>query len=93
MDSHSQIPLKLSKHSVFYSLFCSNRSQALHRRVAFNHVPEDKFSSRKRDVEVVHISDMQYDCALLRAQIDLIRKDPSVLTSQGKPIWSSIQVI
>lgn len=27
---------------------------------------------------------MQYDCALLRAQIDLVRKDPSLLTSQGE---------
>lgn len=27
---------------------------------------------------------MQHDCALLRAQIDLVRKDPSLLTSQGE---------
>ncbi len=27
---------------------------------------------------------MQYDCALLRAQIDLVKKDPSLLPSQGK---------
>jgi hypothetical protein len=28
---------------------------------------------------------MQYDSSLLRAQIDLIRKDPSLLSSQGEP--------
>ncbi|KAF9452001.1 hypothetical protein P691DRAFT_795643 [Macrolepiota fuliginosa MF-IS2] len=52
------------------------------RRVTLNHVPDNKFSSRRYDAEIVHLSDMQYDCVLLRAQIDLIHKDPSLLSSQ-----------
>jgi nuclear pore complex protein Nup160 len=71
--------------------FALTSFQAPHRHVAFNHVPECKYSSRKHDVEIVHLSDIQYDCALLRAQIDLIRKDPNVLTSQGRSIRSLIQ--
>lgn len=58
--------------------------QARNKRIILNHVPENRFSSRKYDAEIVHLSDMQYDCTLLRAQIDLIRKDPSLLSSQGK---------
>ncbi|KAF5363323.1 hypothetical protein D9756_000589 [Leucocoprinus leucothites] len=53
------------------------------RRLNVNYVPESKFSSRKYDSEIVHLSDMQYDCALLQAQIDLVHKDPGLLSSQG----------
>jgi nuclear pore complex protein Nup160 len=88
------IPKSLSNTVRF--IFCKprfalNSSKVLHRRPALNHVPEGKYSSRKHDGEIVHLSDMQYDCALLRAQIDLIRKDPSILTSQGKSICLLIQ--
>ncbi|KAJ3566967.1 hypothetical protein NP233_g6671 [Leucocoprinus birnbaumii] len=59
-----------------------SNSSARNRHISLNHVPENKFSSRKYDSEIVHLSDMQYDCALLRAQIDLVRKDPGLLSSQ-----------
>jgi nuclear pore complex protein Nup160 len=39
--------------------------------------------SSKYDAEIVHLADMKYDCALLRAQIDSIRRDPTLLSSPG----------
>ncbi|KAF8665766.1 hypothetical protein AX16_000214 [Volvariella volvacea WC 439] len=52
------------------------------RRKLSHHIPEDKYSLGIHGVEVVQLSDIQQEYALLSAQIDLIRRDPSV---QGLP--------
>lgn len=74
---------KSTLSSPLYSVLIS-LLQARNRRLVLNHIPENKYSSRKYEVEIIHLSDMQHDCALLRAQIDLVQKDPSLLTSQGE---------
>jgi nuclear pore complex protein Nup160 len=48
--------------------------------------------SGKQDAEVVELPDIQYQYTLLVAQLELIRKDPTLLSSPGKfnlqaPIW------
>lgn len=46
--------------------------------------------SNKHDAEIIHLTDMEYDCALLRAQIDSVKQDPSILSSPGGSIISSL---
>lgn len=42
------------------------------------YIPEDKFSPGKRDVEIITLSDMEFDYALATARLALVRKDPSL---------------
>lgn len=53
--------------------------------VILNIIPLILSQSRLRgsDPQIVHLSDMHYQCTLLRAQIDLARRDPGLLSSQG----------
>ncbi|KAF8204833.1 nucleoporin Nup120/160-domain-containing protein [Pholiota molesta] len=51
------------------------------RQKLSKHIPESKYMSNKHDAEIIHLSDMEYDCALLRAQIDSVKQDPSILSS------------
>lgn len=48
------------------------------------HIPEDKYSQGTRDVEVVELRDIQYEYALLAAQLELVQKDPQLLASIGE---------
>jgi hypothetical protein len=48
------------------------------------HIPEDKFASGKRDSEIVKLSDMVSECALLSVQLDLVRMGPELLHSSGE---------
>ncbi|KNZ75687.1 Nuclear pore complex protein [Termitomyces sp. J132] len=51
------------------------------RRRLTRHVPEDKFTPGRFDTDVIRLKDIQYDFALLSAQIDIIRRDPTILSS------------
>ncbi|THU83924.1 hypothetical protein K435DRAFT_870799 [Dendrothele bispora CBS 962.96] len=51
------------------------------RRKLARHIPDNKFSPGKYDNELVQLSDIQYDYTLLSIQLDLIRKEPSLLSS------------
>ena len=57
--------------------------QTRKRQRLSKHIPESKYLSSKYDAEIVHLSDMVYDCTLLRSQIDSIKREPSLLASQG----------
>ncbi|KAF9057494.1 nucleoporin Nup120/160-domain-containing protein [Panaeolus papilionaceus] len=45
------------------------------------HIPESRYLSSKHDAEIVHLSAIEYESTLLRAQIDSIKRDPSLLSS------------
>ncbi|KAF9468851.1 nucleoporin Nup120/160-domain-containing protein [Collybia nuda] len=51
------------------------------RRKLSRHIPENRYAPGKPDAEIVHLADIQYDHVLLSAQIDIIQKDLSVLSS------------
>jgi nuclear pore complex protein Nup160 len=48
------------------------------------YVPESKYVSSKHETEIIQLTDMEYECTLLQAQIDSIRRDPSLLSSSGE---------
>jgi nuclear pore complex protein Nup160 len=54
------------------------------RRKLTRHIPEDRFASGKRDLEIVKLSDVIAESTLLSAQLDLVRKDPELLRSNGE---------
>jgi nuclear pore complex protein Nup160 len=54
------------------------------RRKLTRHIPEDRFASGKRDSEIVKLSDIIAEYALLNAQVDLVRRDPGLLHSSGE---------
>jgi nuclear pore complex protein Nup160 len=54
------------------------------RRKLTRHIPEDRFASGKRDLEIVKLSDVVAESTLLGAQLDLVRKDPELLRSSGE---------
>jgi hypothetical protein len=54
------------------------------RRKLAKHIPQDKYSVGKRDAEVVELADIQYDFALLDAQLELVKRDPTLLGSIGR---------
>jgi len=54
------------------------------RRKLTRHIPEDRFASGKRDLEIVRLSDVIAESTLLSAQLDLVRKDPELLRSSGE---------
>jgi nuclear pore complex protein Nup160 len=54
------------------------------RRKLTRHIPEDRFASGKRDSEIVKLSDIIAEYALLSAQVDLVRRDPELLHSSGE---------
>ena len=53
------------------------------RRRLSKHIPESKYALGKRDAEVVELKDMQYEYALLSARVELVRRDPTLLSSGG----------
>ena len=54
------------------------------RRKLTRHIPEDRFASGKRDLEIVKLSDVIAESTLLGAQLDLVKKDPELLRSSGE---------
>jgi nuclear pore complex protein Nup160 len=54
------------------------------RRKLTRHIPEDRFASGKRDLEIVKLSDVIAESTLLSAQLDLVRKEPELIRSNGK---------
>ncbi|KAI9510623.1 nucleoporin Nup120/160-domain-containing protein [Russula earlei] len=53
------------------------------RRKLTRHIPEERFASGKRDLEVVKLSDVIAEYTLLSAQLDLVKKDPELLNSSA----------
>ena len=47
------------------------------------HIPENKYAIGKRDAEVVELSDIQYEYALLSAQVELVKRSPTLLSAGG----------
>jgi nuclear pore complex protein Nup160 len=60
------------------------------RRKLTRHIPEDRFASGKRDMEIVKLSDVMAEYTLLSAQLDLVRKDPDLLRLSGehRPVYA-----
>ncbi|KAG6888649.1 hypothetical protein C0992_007907 [Termitomyces sp. T32_za158] len=54
------------------------------RRRLTKQVPEDKFTAGISDSDIIQLTDIQYDHALLSAQIDIIRRDPTILSSPAR---------
>jgi hypothetical protein len=54
------------------------------RRKLTRHIPEDRFTSGKRDSGIVKLSDIVAEYTLLRAQVDLVRRDRELLHSSGE---------
>ncbi|KAG6885255.1 hypothetical protein C0993_004112 [Termitomyces sp. T159_Od127] len=50
------------------------------RRRLTKYVPEDKFTPGRFDSDIIRLTDIQYDHALLSAQIDIIRREPAILS-------------
>ncbi|KAG6820164.1 hypothetical protein H0H93_004427 [Arthromyces matolae] len=51
------------------------------RRRLARQIPENKFTPGRFETDVIYIADMEYDYALLSAQIDIIKRDNSILSS------------
>ncbi|KAH9950096.1 nucleoporin Nup120/160-domain-containing protein [Amylocystis lapponica] len=51
------------------------------RRKLSKHIPEGRYALGKRDAEVVELADIQFEYALLSARLELIRKDPTLLSA------------
>jgi len=54
------------------------------RRKLTKHIPEDRFASGKRDLEIVKLTDVIAEHTLLSAQLDLVRKDPELFRAIGE---------
>ena len=54
------------------------------RRKLTKHIPDIKYTEGTHDAEIVDLSDIQYDYALLSAQLELLRKDPSIPSASGQ---------
>lgn len=56
-----------------------------HKRAKLTkYIPEDKFSPGKFDVEIIHLADMERHYSLFVAQLDLVAKDPTLISSPGE---------
>ncbi|GLB33440.1 putative nucleoporin Nup120/160 [Lyophyllum shimeji] len=51
------------------------------RRKLPRYIPERRFTPGKFDSDIIRLADMEYDYALLAAQIDMVRRDPALLAS------------
>lgn len=51
------------------------------RRKLSKHIPEGKYALGKRDAEIVDLADMQYEYALMSARLELIRREPTLLSA------------
>jgi len=69
-----------------------NGSEPRKRRKLSKHIPESKFAVGKYDSEIIDLADIQYEYALLSARLDLVRKDPSLLTS-GEFLLPPISIV
>lgn len=58
--------------------------QSRKRRKLSKNVPESKYTTGTHDLEIIELSDIQYEYALLSARLDLNRKDPSLLPAGGE---------
>ncbi len=54
------------------------------RRKLSKHIPESKYAIGKRDAEVVELPDIQYEYALLSAQVELVKRSPALLAVGGR---------
>jgi nuclear pore complex protein Nup160 len=54
------------------------------RRRLTKNIPDDKYGEGKHDAEIVALADIQYEYALLSAQLELLRRDPTLTTTSGE---------
>ncbi|KAL4241382.1 Nucleoporin Nup120/160 [Abortiporus biennis] len=74
--SMNALSLLDSKSAYFYlPVTAESRSEPRKRRKLTRHIPDNKFSSGKRDVELVEITDIRYEYALQAAQIEVAKLD------------------
>ncbi|PFH52564.1 hypothetical protein AMATHDRAFT_74048 [Amanita thiersii Skay4041] len=64
-----------------------NQIDSRKRRRLTKHIPETKYGSGRYDAEIVQLADIQYDYALLSAQIDLVRSDPMSVSSEDFQVF------
>ncbi|KAK2466397.1 hypothetical protein APHAL10511_002039 [Amanita phalloides] len=63
------------------------------RRKVTRYIPEAKYSSGNYDAEVVQLVDIQHDYAALSAHIDLVRSDPTLISSQDFFLPTSLIIL
>ncbi|KAG6919322.1 hypothetical protein DXG01_007455 [Tephrocybe rancida] len=63
------------------------------RRKLTRQVPENKFTPGRFDTDLIHLADIQNDYALLAAQIDIIQRDPTILSSPEYMLPASMIVL
>ncbi|KAL1744628.1 nucleoporin Nup120/160-domain-containing protein [Schizophyllum fasciatum] len=65
---------------------CPSIDDPRKRRSTSKYIPEKRFKAKtpgvSHGVDVIRLSDLEYEYALLNAQADLIRRDPSILQAQ-----------
>lgn len=54
------------------------------RRKLTKHIPEDQFTSDRRDAEFVSLEDIREEYAYLHAKIELIKRDAAFLGASGE---------
>ncbi|OSX60529.1 hypothetical protein POSPLADRAFT_1066767 [Postia placenta MAD-698-R-SB12] len=61
----------------------TGHAQLRKRRKLTKHIPENRYSLGSRDAEVIDLADMQYEYTLLTARLELIRREPTLLSAGG----------
>ncbi|KIL68186.1 hypothetical protein M378DRAFT_72126 [Amanita muscaria Koide BX008] len=70
-----------------------SNTEARKRRKITRHIPEAKYGSGRFEAEVIQLADIQYDYAALSAHIDLVRTDPTSLSSEDLFLPVSIIIL
>ncbi|KAF7980886.1 hypothetical protein HWV62_36059 [Athelia sp. TMB] len=73
----------IDRSSAWFSmpLVAESGQESRKRRKLSKHIPESKFATTCHDMEIIDLADIQYEYALLAARLDLLRKQPTVLSS------------
>ena len=87
-DSNNEVSACLLSFSILPDRTMRQRSRK--RRKLSKHIPEDRYSTGKRDAEVVELADIQYEYTLLSAQIELVKRDPQILAAGGKSVCAPL---
>ncbi|KAJ7067941.1 nucleoporin Nup120/160-domain-containing protein [Mycena amicta] len=62
-----------------------SREQPYKRRRLSKHIPESRFTPGTHDSEVVSLSEMQYEHAMLSAQMDIVKREPALASFTDLP--------
>lgn len=61
-------------------MFNQNRK----RRKLTKHIPDDKYHLGRKDAEVIDLADMRHEYTLVSSRLELIRRQPELLTASRK---------